>query len=172
MMMTMWLLLLMLFNGMAVVLSLLFLPGNWIMVITTILFAWWQWDARPFSAPTLVVIVLLAVVGEIVEMFAGIGGARRAGAGGGGAIGALLGAVLGAIVGTFAIPIPLIGTLLGACLGAGILSGLMEHHGGKRPEQSIRTGMGAGLGVLVGTTSKIVIGVLIWLIIAIAAMWP
>ena len=172
MMMTMWLLLLMLFNAMAVGLSFLFLPGNWIMVITTIVFAWWQWDAQPFSAPTLVIITLLAFVGEIIEMFAGVGGARRAGAGGRGAIGALLGAVLGAIVGTFAIPIPLIGTLLGACLGAGLLSGLMERHGGKRPDQSIRSGMGAGIGVLIGTTSKIAIGILIWLIIAIAAVWP
>jgi uncharacterized protein YqgC (DUF456 family) len=171
-MMTLWLLALMLFNGMAVVVSLLFLPGNWIMVITTILFAWWQWDARPFSAPTLVVIALLAFVGEIVEIFAGIGGARRAGAGGRGAIGALLGAMLGAIVGTFAIPIPLIGTLLGACLGAGLLSGLMESRSGKRGDQSIRTGVGAGLGVLIGTTTKIVIGILIWLIIGGAAMWP
>jgi len=171
-MMTVWLLALMLFNGMAVVLSLLFMPGNWIMVITTILFAWWKWDARPFSATTLVVIALLAFVGEIIDLFAGIGGARRAGAGGRGAIGALLGAMLGAIVGTFAIPIPLIGTLLGACLGAGLLSGLMESRAGKRGDQPIRTGVGAGLGVLVGTTTKIVIGILIWLIIGIAAVWP
>src|SRR5512133_2472510 len=98
-MMTVWLLLLMLFNAMALGLSFLFLPGNWIMVITTIVFAWWHWDAQPFSAPTLVVITLLAFVGEIIEMFAGVGGASRAGAGGRGAIGALLGAVLGAIVG-------------------------------------------------------------------------
>ena len=171
-MMTVWLLALMLFNGMAAALTFLFLPGNWIMVITTVLFAWWQWDVQPFSAPTLVVIALLALVGEIVEMFAGVGGARRAGAGGRGAIGALLGAMLGTIVGTFAIPIPLIGTLLGACLGAGLLSGLMESRAGKRGDQSIRTGVGAGLGVLIGTTSKIVIGILIWLIIAGAAMWP
>ena len=162
----------MLWNALAVGLSFLLLPGNWIMVITTILFAWWQWDVQPFSALTLVVIALLAFVGEIIDLFAGIGGARRAGAGGRGAIGALLGAMLGAIVGSFTIPIPLIGTLLGACLGAGLLSGLMESRAGKRGDQSIRTGIGAGLGVLIGTTTKIVLGILIWLIIGIAAVWP
>lgn len=171
-MMTVWLLLLMIVNGMAAALTFLFLPGNWIMVITTIVFAWWQWDARPFSAPTLVIIVLLALIGEVVEMFAGVGGARRVGAGGRGAIGALLGAMLGAIVGTFVIPIPLFGTLLGACLGAGLLSGLMERQTGMRPDQSFRTGMGAGLGVLMGMTTKLAIGAMIWIIIAVTACIP
>ena len=171
-MMILWLLLLILWNAAAVGMSFLLLPGNWIMVITTVLFAGWQWDARPFSSATLVVIVLLALVGEVVEMFAGMGGARRAGAGIRGAIGALLGAVTGAIVGTFAIPIPLIGTLLGAGLGAGLLSGLMERQAGKRPDESVRTGIGAALGTLVGMTTKVGIGAVIWLIIVIAALVP
>lgn len=171
-MMILWLFLLILWNAAAVGMSFLLLPGNWIMVITTVLFAWWQWEAQPFSAVTLVVISLLAFSGEVVEMFAGIGGARKAGASGRGAMGALLGAIVGSLVGTIAIPIPLIGTLLGACLGAGLLSGLMERQAGTKPDRSIRTGMGAGLGVLVGITAKLAIGTVIWLIIAVAAFIP
>lgn len=152
--------------------SFFLLPGNWIMVITTVLFAWWQWDTQPFSAVTLVVITVLAFSGEVVEMFAGVGGARRAGAGGRGAIGAFLGAIAGAISGTIVIPIPLIGTLLGACLGAGLLSGLLDRQAGKRPDHLIRTGVGAGVGTLVGMTTKLAIGAIIWLIIVVAAIVP
>jgi hypothetical protein len=44
--------------------------------------------------------------------------------------------------------------------------------GGKKMEQSIRSGVGAGFGVLFGTTAKFAIGVIIWLIVAVAAFCP
>ncbi len=171
-MLYLWLILLLILNLLALSASFLLMPGNWMMVIATILFGWWQWDARPFSAATLIVITILALMGEIVEMVTGIGGACKAGAGGRGAIGAFIGAILGAVAGTFLIPFPIIGTLLGACLGAGFLSCWLERSGGKEVHQAVRSGMGAGMGVLVGMTAKLILGGLIWVIIACAAFWP
>ena len=72
------------------------LPGNWLVVISTGLFAWWRWEDGIFSIYTLIAITLLAFVAEIFEFFAGMGGAKKAGAGWKGAFAALAGAIIGA----------------------------------------------------------------------------
>ncbi|MBL7214202.1 MAG: DUF456 domain-containing protein [Phycisphaerae bacterium] len=148
------------------------LPGNWLMVISTYLFVWWQWDRGVFSWPLLIVITVLALIAELIEFFAGAGGAKKAGAGWMGAIAAIAGAIFGALVGTFAIPVPPFGTMLGACFGAGLFTWIAERVSGKEHKHSIRSGVGAGTGVLIGTLSKFAIGCLIWLLVAIAAFWP
>ena len=88
------------------------LPGNWLIVISTWLFAWWQWDNRVFSIYTLIAIAILAALGELVEFSAGMIGAKKSGASWPGSIAALFGAVTGAVLGTFLFPIPFLGTLL------------------------------------------------------------
>jgi len=149
-----------------------YLPGNWLMVLSTAGFAWWQWERGLFSPWTLAAIAVLALIGEIVEFFAGFGGAKRAGAGLWASLSAVGGALAGAFAGTILIPIPFMGTLLGGCIGAGFVTWAVERHWGKRPEQSLRSGVGAGTGVLIGTLFKILIGVLIWLVVAVAVFWP
>ena len=142
------------------------------MIITTCLFAWWKWDKGLFSWPLLIAITVLALIAELIEFFAGAGGAKKAGAGWLGAGAAILGALVGALAGTFIIPVPIFGTMFGACLGAGLCTWLVERTTGKEPDASVRSGVGAGTGVLVGTISKFFIGCLIWLLITIAAFWP
>jgi len=142
------------------------------MLAFTIGFAWWQRDNGIISVYTLIAVVILATLGEIVEFFSGMGGARKAGAGWFGAISAIAGAIVGAMAGTLLIPIPLIGTLIGACCGAGLATLLIERIYGKEMDQSVRSGIGAGLGLLIGTTVKFLLGVAIWLIIAIALFAP
>lgn len=163
---------LVLLNVCWLVLVLFAMPGNWLIVISTGLFAWWRWDEGYFSVYTLVAIVILAILGEIIEFLSGMGGAKRAGAGWKSSMGAIAGAILGAIFGTGLIPIPILGTVLGACIGAGLITWSLEVRSGKRRDQSMRAGVGAGIGVLIGTTTKFVIGILIWLIVAVAAFWP
>ncbi|MDD5328136.1 MAG: DUF456 domain-containing protein [Phycisphaerae bacterium] len=148
------------------------LPGNWLIIITTALFAWWHADENMFSVYTLIIITILAILGELVEFLGGVTGAKKAGAGFRGSLGAIIGAVTGAIIGTFLIPIPLLGTLLGSCAGAAILACLFEVTGGRKLEDTVQLGFGAGLGVFLGTSAKIFIGILIWHIVAIAAFWP
>jgi uncharacterized protein YqgC (DUF456 family) len=167
-----WLLILILLNACWLMLVLFMLPGNWLMVIGTCLFAWWKWDDGLFGWPLLIIITLLALIGELVEFFAGAGGAKKAGSGWLGALAAIGGAVFGALIGTVVIPVFVFGTLLGACFGAGLATWIIERITGKEHNASVRSGVGAGTGVLVGTASKFAIGCLIWLLITIAAFWP
>jgi uncharacterized protein YqgC (DUF456 family) len=148
------------------------LPGNWLIVLSTCLFAWWQWDAGVFSIGTLVAIGILALLGEAVEFLAGAAGARGSGAGWLGSMAAVPGAVVGAVSGTFLIAVPLLGTVLGACLGAGVAAWAVEIARGQHREHSLRRGVGAGLGAFLGITSKLLAGVVIWMVVAVAAFWP
>jgi hypothetical protein len=148
------------------------LPGNWMIVISTCLFAWWQWGKRVFSVYTLIAIVILAVLGELAEFTAGMIGAKRSGASWRGSIAAIFGAVMGAIFGTFLIPVPFLGTLLGACTGAGLCVWALEFSRGSQHEHSLRYAVGAGLGEFFGITAKFVLGAVIWFIVTVAAFWP
>ena len=153
--------------------SLLFgVPGNWLMVASTVLMAWWQQDRGMFSPWTLVAVALLAAVGELLEFLSGMAGARRAGGTRRGSVGALAGGVVGAIAGTLLIPVPLLGTLAGAALGAFTGSMTMERTGGRPIKESFRAGLGAGAGQVLGTACKLAIGAIIWVTVAVAAYWP
>jgi len=171
-MLYLWLIVLIIFNTAWLGLVFFGLPGNWMIVISTCLFAWWRWDSGVFSIYTLVAVVALAVMGEIIEFSAGVIGARKSGASWPGSIAALFGAIAGAIFGTFLIPIPFFGTLMGACLGAGTGVWGLEFSRGKKMEHSVRYAVGAGLGEFFGITSKLILGTVIWLTVAIAAFWP
>ena len=71
-----WLILLILLNAVWLVLVLFGLPGNWLIVTSTSLFAWWRWEDGVYSIYTLIVIVVLAGLGELlgitVKVTAGI----------------------------------------------------------------------------------------------------
>ncbi len=149
-----------------------YLPGNWLMVLTTGGFAWWHWERGVFSWWTLGTIALLALAGEIVEFFAGFGGARKAGAGFWASMAAIGGALAGAFLGTFLIPVFFFGTLLGGCIGAGLVTWAIERFISQRSAGSLRSGIGAGTGVFIGTAFKVLMGILIWLTVATAALWP
>lgn len=154
------------------------LPGTWLMVLSTAIVAWMQWQPgasvsnQPISLWTLLVLVALAVVGEILEFVAGAAGAKRAGGSTRGALAAIVGGLVGAIVGTFMIPIPLLGSLLGAAGGAGLAAWTAELTSGKSHETALRIGWGAGVGRLMGTLYKFIVGTVIWLVAAVAVFWP
>jgi uncharacterized protein YqgC (DUF456 family) len=165
-----WSILLIVLNTVWLSLNAFGLPGNWLILMSTCAFAWWRWDDGVFSIYTLIVIALLAIAGELVEFFAGMTGARRAGASWRGSVGALIGAVVGAMIGTLVTPV--VGTVFGACVGAGVGAWGLELTTGKHMKESFRHGLGAGVGEFIGITSKLILGVLIWLIVAVAAFWP
>ena len=166
-----WLATLVIFNGLSLLLVLFSLPGNWLIVSATAMFAWWKRDEGIFSIYTLIAITVLAVIGEIIEFFAGAGGAKKAGASWLASLSAIAGAMIGAAMGTVFIPVPILGTLLGACIGAGLATLGVETLGGKKIDHSFKSGLGAGIGVFMGTTSKFAIGILIWLIVTAAAFY-
>jgi hypothetical protein len=163
---------LILVNLLCLMLVLFGLPGNWMMVLSTSLFAWWTWDRHVFSAWTLIAVAVLAAVGELIEFFGGLVGARKAGASWRASLAGILGALVGALAGTIMLPVPVIGTIVGACLGVGLAVWVVETSRGEHPELSFRRAVGAGMGEFIGILSKLAVGVVIWLTIAIAAFWP
>jgi len=171
-MLYLWSTILVLLNTVWLVLVVFGLPGNWLIVTATCFFAWWRWEDGVFSIYTLIAIIALAALGELLEFLAGLAGAKKSGASWPGSIVALFGAVTGAVLGTFLFPVPFLGTLLGACVGAGLCVWGLEFSRGKEMKRSLRYAVGAGLGEFIGITSKFAIGIVIWLIVAVAAFWP
>jgi uncharacterized protein YqgC (DUF456 family) len=94
-----WLIVLVVINIVWLLLILFGLPGNWLVVLSTCLFAWWRWEDSVFSIYTLVAIAVLASLGELFELLGGMHGAKRAGASRRGSFAALAGAIAGAILG-------------------------------------------------------------------------
>ena len=163
---------LVLINLLWLMLVLFGLPGNWLMVLTTSLFAWWTWDRRLFSGGALIAIAILAVVGELIEFLGGMAGARKAGASWRASFAGIFGAIVGALVGTVMFPVLFVGTIVGACLGVALAVWIVETSRGEHPDLSLRRAVGAGMGEFLGMLSKFAVGIMIWLTIAVAAFWP
>ncbi|HOJ76320.1 MAG TPA: DUF456 family protein [Phycisphaerae bacterium] len=150
-------------------------PGTWLILLSTGLAAWMQWEPgvppseQVIGVYTLLSLLGLAVLGEVLEFIAGAAGAQKAGGSAKGALGAIVGGVIGAIAGTFLIPIPLLGSLLGAAGGAGLVACGVELAGGKTMETSVRIGVGASVGRILGTIYKLVVGFVMWALAAVAA---
>lgn len=160
------------------ILNLLFLgitamtfPGNWLMVATACMVAWWRRDEHFFSIPVLVAIFLLAVIGEVLEFITSAAHVKKSGGSKAGSFGALLGGIVGICLGTAFIPIPIVGTLIGACGGAFAGTMLFEKTNGKETHHAAKLGISAAKGRAMGTVYKFICGVIIYVIIAIAAFW-
>jgi uncharacterized protein YqgC (DUF456 family) len=146
-------------------LNLLGLPGNWLIVAASVLYAWLT--AEPVNEAmrwTVVAVVAgLAILGEAVEFFASATGVKRAGGSRRGAVLALAGSAVGAITGLFVgIPIPVVGSIVAALFfaGLGALLGAMlgEVWAGRSWEASWEVGQAAFWGRLLGTMAKTLIG--------------
>jgi uncharacterized protein YqgC (DUF456 family) len=153
-------------NGVGVVLTLLQLPGNWLIVFTTALVAWWGWDplpeARLVGWAVLGVLLGLALAAELAELALSALGARKAGGSRRGALYAVLGGIAGAIAGSFLIPILIVGTVAGAALGSGLGAYLGDRAAGRAPEEAARAARGAAVGRLSATAVKGFTAVLLW----------
>jgi hypothetical protein len=146
-------------------LTLLGLPGNWIVLLLAALYAWvipntWRCDIGP---KWVIALVVLAVIGEAVEFLAGALGTQQAGGSRRSAIGALVGSMVGGIVGaTVALPVPLIGPVIGALVvggvGAAIGAVVGELSAGGQANRSWQIGQAAFWGRLLGTGGKTLVG--------------
>ncbi len=146
-------------------LNLLGLPGNWLIVTATVLYAWlipdngsgtWRWVA-------VAAVVGLAVAGELLELLASAAGVKKAGGSRRGAILALFGSLVGAVTGMFVgIPIPIVGSIVAALLfaGMGATAGAMvgEYWKGRSLDHSWTVGQAAFWGRILGTLAKVAIG--------------
>ena len=108
------------------------------------------------AALGLVVLAALGVLAWVLEHVAGVVGARRAGGGRAAVVGALLGMLVGVMVAP-------IGLLVGPMVGA-VAAELLT---GRAPRASLRSGIGAALGVLTGVVAHfalalVMVGFFVW----------
>jgi uncharacterized protein YqgC (DUF456 family) len=146
--------------------NILGLPGLWLMVGSTAVYAYVTRFPGYIGTTMLIVLVVLAALAEVVEFVAGSAGAKKAGATKKGMFGAVVGALIGGIF-LSVVPIPVISTIIGACLGAFIGAAGMELIFDTDVERAARIGFGAAKGRLAGIVLKSLFGVIIFLCAAI-----
>jgi uncharacterized protein YqgC (DUF456 family) len=140
------------------------LPGTWVMVAAAVGFNVLTGSER-IGVVTLVLVGVLAVIGEVLEFtLAGrytrrYGGSRRA------SWGAILGGIVGAIVG---VPLPVIGSMIGAFVGAFAGALLFEYTRHADAGIATRVATGALLGRVAAAAMKVAIGLVmaVWLVFA------
>lgn len=175
-----WSVLLVLGNLGGLAATMMALPGNWVIVGLTALFAWLIHDVSAgISWYTVGVLVLLATVGEIVEFAAGAAGAARFGGSRRGmvlaVVGTLFGSMIGVAAGPIVVPIPLLGSVVaavgGGALGAFIGAYLGESWKGRTDEQRLAVSKAAFVGRLLGTVGKLWIGAVMVVVAAADAFF-
>lgn len=165
--------LLMLGNLLAWFLTVLQLPGNWLIVLLTALAAWLMPEETRFSISwlTLGIVFGLAVIGEVLEFAMGAALAKKQGASrravGLSMLGGIAGAIFGAGGGSV---VPVLGTLIGVLLGGAVGAFLGAYLGetwkGRREEQAIAVGRAVAIGRTLGVLGKMIVGVVMVLLVA------
>ncbi len=146
----------------AVVMTVLRLPGTWLIVVAAVLYGWWA-DWEPFGLFLVCMLVGLGVFGEVVELLASVLTARKAGATHQAAWGGLIGGLLGMVFlsSLVSIPFPLVGTLVGAVIGAfiGCFTGatIVELWIRREVVQGAKVGFFSAAGFALGAAAKLAI---------------
>jgi uncharacterized protein YqgC (DUF456 family) len=142
------------------------LPGLWVMVGAILLFGWLT-GFRSLNVTLIVVILILALVGEIIESWLGFRFAKRYGGSSRSGWGALIGGIVGAIIG---VPVPVIGSVIGAFLGSFVGAALFEYTATRRLDVATRAGWGSVVGRAAAAAAKIALGLIIAVVAAFAAL--
>ena len=171
-----WVILLCLALAAGWLLTLLGMPGNWLIVSAAALYALVvPGESRlAIGWPAVALLAGLAILGEIAELVAGALGVSKAGGSRRSAALALVGSLIGGISGlAVGVPVPVIGSLVAAVLFAalGALAGAMigESWKGRDLDQSLRVGKAAFWGRVLGTLAKTLIGA-VMVVVALAAL--
>jgi uncharacterized protein YqgC (DUF456 family) len=151
------------------VLTVVTLPGTWLMLIAMIGYALLTRSAAYVGWKTLLVLFALALAAEVIDILASGAGAKKAGARRRAAIGAVIGGVLGAIFLSFILLFPL-GTIAGACIGCFVGAGITELLVRRDVGQSLRVGYHAAKGRLFGIVTRILFAIVMMSIAAWTAL--
>ena len=169
-----WVSLLVALNSSALVSNLFLLPGNWFMTGTLAIFLLASDYGR---GPTWIVVgicVLLAGLGELLELAMGSAKAAKKGASRRAMLLSMGLSFVCSIAGTFVLPIPIVGGVVGAILGAalGAFAGAWLGEAWKGTEPSLRAEIGnaAMIGRLLGMFAKGIVGVAIF-VVQLVSFW-
>jgi len=142
-------------------------PGNFIILADSVFYGWYG-DFKSISFQVLIVLILLAVLGEVIEFLLGIIGSKRHKSSNSAIVGSIVGGIIGVILG---VPFLFgVGALLGAFLGAFVGAFLVELIKTKHVNQSMQSGWGALIGRVGGTISKGIIGVAMVVIVLVSVV--
>ncbi len=145
------------------------LPANWIILALVGLWKYVYPDTAPMGITFFVILVVLAVVGEILEFVLQVAKAKKYGSSSSGTFAGIIGAIIGAIV-----LAPLffgIGALIGALIGAWIGCFIMEMAKGRPSKEAREAAFGAMVGRFLGTVCKCGIGGVMLAVIG-RYIWP
>ncbi len=169
---------LLVFNLIALASSLLMIPGNWIVVCCTALFAYVfpASEGHGVSWSVVGIAFVLAVLGEIIEFAASAAGAAKEGASRRSAALSLVGALIGSLIGAvIAVPVPILGPIIGAlaggCIGAFGGAYVGERWKGRTLEDGMTVGRAAMWGRLFGTIGKFTLGAIMVALITIDSIF-
>lgn len=134
------------------------LPGGWLIVITALVHGWCT-DWQPITATIAVVLVGLAIGGEVLELLMSAVTARKAGASRRAAWGGLIGGIVGMFV--LSLPMPIIGTFFGAMAGCFCGAMIAELTVDKTVTDSAKVGVFSAIGLVLGAIAKLAVAFLL-----------
>ena len=137
------------------------LPGNFVILGLSVLLGWYD-SFENINIKIVVILVALALLGELVEFLVGVIGAKKYNTSNKAIIVSIIFGIAGGIL--FAPLFLGFGALLGAFCGAYIGALLVELLNGKSFNNSLNSAWGVFLGKIGGTFSKIIIGVIMIII--------
>jgi len=129
------------------------LPGLWVILLGILAYGWLT-DFATIGIWFLVLVTLLALIGEALEAWVGFRFAKRYGGSSRAGWGALIGGIIGAIIG---VPLPIIGSVIGGFVGAFIGAAVFEYTKARQAHGSVKAGWGAVLGRAVASAIKMAI---------------
>jgi uncharacterized protein YqgC (DUF456 family) len=143
--------------ALAGLISLVFgLPGTFIILADSVAYAWYK-GFNEITTKVIIILIILAALGELLEFLLGILGAKKEKASNSAVAASIICGIIGAILGA---PFLLgIGSIIGALIGAFAGAFLIEIYKRKGINQAIQSGRGALLGKVVGTITKGAIGI-------------
>ena len=156
------------FGLMSIFLTLIGLPGIWLMILVFIGLKWWQPDW--ISWWVVAAGIFIALLAELLEFIAGAAGSSKAGGSRSASVGAIVGGIVGAIAGA-AFP-PIIGALLWGAVGAGVGAMLGEISAGRDWKKTLPVGTAAAKGKVLGTILKTALGVVVYVIFLTSLIIP
>src|SRR5438552_16957824 len=136
------------------------LPGLWLICAVVLGFGLLT-GFHSIGFVTIGVMVALALLGELLELWLGFGLARRYGGSPRAGWGALLGGLVGAVVG---VPVPVVGSVIGAILGRFAGAMVSEYSTTRAAGTAVRAGWGAPLGRVAASTAQAGLGFVVALV--------
>ena len=150
-------------------------PGNWIMLLVAGCYSWVMPSESPydFGIFIILIVLILAIIGEILEFFTGAISTKKAGGTKRGMWFSVIGSIIGSLAGIFVgIPIPIIGSLIAALLFSGIGALLGAYYGekveGKNSKEAWKVGVSSFTGRILGSFFKIICGFIALICMSIA----